>query len=162
MKLYAAIATLVAAAVASAQETPKFEACNKNTPAQFEFDQFNISTPLLCPKEEVCVTGRGNLSAPIVEYSELMFTGKYLGRVVYLERRNLCELMAAQGHPCPVLTSLASFNACFKLRDRVWPTVMSLEIKAENGDGGLLFCQMTPRILQEKFYEKCKNASLRS
>ncbi|KAG0240244.1 hypothetical protein BGW41_007083 [Actinomortierella wolfii] len=155
MKLYAAIAALAAAAVASAQETPKFEACNKDTPAQFEFDQFNISTPLLCPKEEVCVTGTGNLSAPIVEGVGLEFMGKFLGRPVYVERKDLCELMAAQGHPCPVPTPLTSFAVCFKVNEKVPPFPIVLEIKATNGDGNPLFCQKT-KITQEKFLEKCK------
>ncbi|KAG0225308.1 hypothetical protein BGW42_004489, partial [Actinomortierella wolfii] len=105
MRLYVAIAALFAAAVTSAQEVPMIEACNGNNPVQLELEQFSVSPFPMCAGKDLCITATGNLSKPIANGARLSATGYYLKRVFYAYGGDLCELMAAQGQPCPIPTS---------------------------------------------------------
>ncbi|KAG0302929.1 hypothetical protein BGZ97_002118, partial [Linnemannia gamsii] len=109
MKFIAAIAALVVAAVANAQVP--FTNC-ANGPTQIAINNFSISPYPLCINQNVCATGTGTLNTPVIEGSTLSITGRYLGRLVYTDNHDLCTLMASQGFPCPLPTTMTSITAC--------------------------------------------------
>ncbi|KAF9131544.1 hypothetical protein BGW39_001655 [Mortierella sp. 14UC] len=141
MKFFAAIAALVVAAVANAQTVPPFTNC-ATTPTQITISAFTVAPYPLCINQNVCATGTGTLSTPVIQGAKLAITGRYLGRLVYTDNQDLCALMAAQGHPCPIPTSLNAITACVLVKPNAPPNVgVALQVVATNGDGGLLFCQ---------------------
>ncbi|KAF9911099.1 hypothetical protein EC991_004653 [Linnemannia zychae] len=143
MKFFAAIAALVVAAVANAQTVPvpPFTNC-ATTPTQITIDNFTVDPYPLCINQNVCATGSGTLSTPVIAGAKLAITGRYLGRLVYTDNQDLCALMAGQGHPCPIPTSMTAITACVLVKPNAPPNVgVALQVVATNGDGGLLFCQ---------------------
>ncbi|KAF9978834.1 hypothetical protein BGZ73_000105 [Actinomortierella ambigua] len=147
----AAIATLLVAAVATAQAPPAFTECQSDFPYQLKINEFTISPYPMCAGQDVCATGTGQLSTPVIKGGRLSIVGKYLGRVVYTDSHDLCDLMAAQGFPCPIATSVTSLTSCVKVRDNA-PTgiAVDLEVKATNGDGNVLFCQKASKVVAKK------------
>ncbi|KAF9195258.1 hypothetical protein BGZ51_002773 [Haplosporangium sp. Z 767] len=100
---------------------------------------------------EFCITVTGTLSAPIIEPAEFAIVGYYLGRVVYTENRNFCELMAAQGQSCPVPVTSTSFTACMLGKPTYNGVPLILKIKATNGSGETLFCQSASGFIIEYY-----------
>ncbi|KAG0225798.1 hypothetical protein BGW41_004551 [Actinomortierella wolfii] len=145
MKFCAIIATLFAAAIASAQDVPSFTHCEKLSDEivpQLTIEQFTIAPYPLCIGQSVCATGKGQLSTPVIEGAQLSITGKFLGRIVYTDNYDLCTLMANQGHPCPIPTTLTSLTSCINVKPNAPADInVKLEVMATNGDGNLLFCQ---------------------
>ncbi|KAF9273193.1 hypothetical protein BGZ68_001729, partial [Mortierella alpina] len=93
MKFITAIAALFVATVANAQ-VPFTNCATGNT--DIVIDTFSISPYPLCVGKEVCATGTGVLSTPVIAGAKLSIVGKYLGRIVYTDNHDLCTLMAAQ------------------------------------------------------------------
>ncbi|KAG0234081.1 hypothetical protein BGW42_006947 [Actinomortierella wolfii] len=144
MKFCAIIATLFAAVIASAQDVPSFIHCTGlgNVVPQLTIEQFIIAPYPLCIGQSVCTTGKGQLSTPVIEGAQLSITGKFLGRIVYTDNYDLCTLMAGQGHPCPIPTTLTSLTSCINVKPNAPAGInVKLEVMATNGDGNLLFCQ---------------------
>ncbi|KAF9163594.1 hypothetical protein DFQ27_003320 [Actinomortierella ambigua] len=147
----AAIATLVLAAVASAQDVPKFDVCDKAASYQLQIKEFSISPYPLCIGQDVCATGTGTLSTPVTQGARLSIIGKYLNRIVYTDNHNLCDLMAAQGLPCPIPTSITSLTSCIKVLSTAPAGIpVELEVKATNGDGQLIFCQKASKVTAKR------------
>ncbi|KAF9155867.1 hypothetical protein BG015_008229 [Linnemannia schmuckeri] len=139
MKFIAAIAALVVAAVANAQVP--FTNCASG-PTQIAIQTFSIAPYPLCINQNVCATGTGILNTPVIAGSTLSITGRYLGRLVYTDNHDLCTLMASQGFPCPLPTTMTSITACVLVKPNAPPNIgVALQVVAVNGDGGTLFCQ---------------------
>ncbi|KAF9182463.1 hypothetical protein BGZ51_004729 [Haplosporangium sp. Z 767] len=141
MKYFAAIAAFACLAFANAQTLPPITNCATGT-TDITISSFTLAPYPLCVGQDVCATGTGTLSTPVVEGATLAITGKYLGRVVYTDNHDLCVLMAAQGHPCPIPTTLTSITACVLVKPNA-PTGIPvvLTVIATNGSGNVLFCQ---------------------
>ncbi|KAG0213541.1 hypothetical protein BGX28_004177 [Mortierella sp. GBA30] len=139
MKFIAAIAALFVAAVANAQVP--FTNC-ATTPTDITIDTFSIAPYPLCIGQNVCATGTGTLSTPVIAPAKLTITGKYLGRTVYNDNQDLCALMAAQGHPCPIPTTLNAITACVQVKANAPANIpVQLTVQATNGNNHVLFCQ---------------------
>ncbi|KAI1317702.1 hypothetical protein EDD11_008008 [Mortierella claussenii] len=139
MKFITAITALVFAAVASAA-SPKFTSCATNP--DLRIDNFELSPYPLCIGKNVCATGTGKLSVPVTAGAKLNIVGKYLNRVVYTDAHDLCTLLASQGHPCPVPTTLTSITVCIPVKTSAPAGVtVALSLTATNGNGHVLFCQ---------------------
>ncbi|KAF9574611.1 hypothetical protein EC968_006026 [Mortierella alpina] len=139
MKFITAIAALFVATVANAQVP--FTNCATG-PTDITIDTFSIAPYPLCVGKEVCATGTGVLSTPVIEGAKLSIIGKYLGRVVYTDNHDLCTLMAAQGHPCPIPTTLTSITACVPVKSTAPANIpVQLTVQATNGNNHVLFCQ---------------------
>ncbi|KAF8942837.1 hypothetical protein BGZ47_006078 [Haplosporangium gracile] len=139
MKFIAALAALVVATVANAQVP--FTNCASG-PTQIAINTFSLSPYPLCINKNVCATGTGTLNTPVIQGSTLSITGRYLGRLVYTDNHDLCTLMASQGFPCPLPTTMTSITACVLVKPNAPPNIgVALQVQAINGDGGTLFCQ---------------------
>ncbi|KAF9354631.1 hypothetical protein BGX26_007544 [Mortierella sp. AD094] len=138
MKFFAATVALIAAAVANAQVTWT----NCAATADLTINTFALSPYPLCVGQNVCATGTGQLSAPVTAPSTLSIVGKYFGTTVYTDSQNLCTLLGAQGHPCPVPVTLNSITVCVLVKPNA-PTGIPvvLTVSATNGNGHTLFCQ---------------------
>ncbi|KAF9546567.1 hypothetical protein EC957_009645 [Mortierella hygrophila] len=148
MKFIAALATLVLAAVASGQTTmpTPFDCSTGST--QIAITSFDLSPYPLCINEMVCATGTGTLSTPVIEGATLAITGRYLGRLVYTDNHDLCELLASQGFACPMPTTMTSITACVLVKPNAPPNIgVALQVLAVNGDGGVLFCQAANGVI---------------
>ncbi|KAF9104955.1 hypothetical protein BGX29_000929, partial [Mortierella sp. GBA35] len=88
MKFLAALAALVVAAVANAQTMPPVTNC-ATTPTQITITSFTLTPYPLCINQQVCATGTGTLSTPVVQGAKLAITGRYLGRIVYTDNHDL-------------------------------------------------------------------------
>ncbi|KAG0274657.1 hypothetical protein BGZ95_009572 [Linnemannia exigua] len=104
--------------------------------------KFFAAIAALVVAANVCATGTGSLSTPVIQGAKLAITGRYLGRLVYTDNQDLCALMSAQGHPCPIPTTMTAITACVLVKPNAPPNVgVALQVIATNGDGGVLFCQ---------------------
>ncbi|KAG0365104.1 hypothetical protein BC939DRAFT_455811 [Gamsiella multidivaricata] len=140
MKFFAAIAALVVAAVANAQ-SPAFTNCATGA-TDMTVSAFSVSPYPLCIGQNVCASVTGTLSTPVITGAKLAITGRYGGRVVYTDNQDLCTVLAASGHPCPVATSVTSITACVLVKTTAPANVpVALVIQATNGNGNVLFCQ---------------------
>ncbi|KAF9349471.1 hypothetical protein BGX34_001773 [Mortierella sp. NVP85] len=142
MKFIAAVAALALAAVAQAQT---FTSCATGA-TDMTVSSITLDKNPLCVGENVCATVTGTLANPIVETTpgstKLAIVGRYLGRVVYTDNHDLCTLLAASGHPCPVATSVTSVTACVLVKTSAPVGVpVALTIQATNGNGNTIFCQ---------------------
>ncbi|KAF9989586.1 hypothetical protein BGZ75_005725 [Mortierella antarctica] len=85
-------------------------------PTDIVINNFTLTPYPLCIGQSVCATGTGTLLTPVIAPAKLAITGKYLGRIVYSDNHDLCALMAAQGLPCPIPTTLTSITACIQVK----------------------------------------------
>ncbi|KAG0242928.1 hypothetical protein BG011_003227 [Mortierella polycephala] len=104
---------------------------------------FSVSPYPLCVGQNACFTATGTLLHPIIRSASLSIVGKYLGRVVYTDNHDLCDLLATWGQICPIATSVTSITACVIVKSTAPVGIpIALTIKATNGNGNLLFCQV--------------------
>ncbi|KAG0344626.1 hypothetical protein BG004_004298, partial [Podila humilis] len=68
-----------------------------------------VLTPDWCLNKPITVTSTGPVSADIVKGATIGIQGRYLGRLVYADKKDLCEVLAAAGTPCPL--SAAGLNS---------------------------------------------------
>ncbi|KAG0239084.1 hypothetical protein BGW41_007927 [Actinomortierella wolfii] len=148
MKFSFAAAALAFAAVASAQQ-PAWTDCGI-TPVEMTVTSFSVTPYPLCVGKPVCATIGGTLSAPIDgPDATLSVIGKFLGRVVYTDNQNLCDILSTTDHPCPVTTDVTSVEACIGVKPNAPAGInVLLEVKATNGNGNLIFCQKATVIAQ--------------
>ncbi|KAF9915287.1 hypothetical protein BX616_006500 [Lobosporangium transversale] len=93
---------------------------------------------------------QGRLRHPVTQGAKLNVVGKFLNRIVYTDAHDLCTLLAAQGHPCPVPVTLTSITACIKVKDSAPAGItVALQVSATNGNGHVLFCQAANAIAQK-------------
>ncbi|KAF9359330.1 hypothetical protein BGX26_012615 [Mortierella sp. AD094] len=138
MKLFAAVVALVAAAVANAQ----VPYTNCALGSDLTITTFTLSPYPFCVGQNVCATGTGQLSVPVTAPSTLSIVGKYFGTTVYTDSHDVCALMAAQGHPCPIPITLTSLTMCILVKPNAPVGIpVVLTVSATNGNGHTLFCQ---------------------
>ncbi|KAF8933399.1 hypothetical protein BGZ47_010882 [Haplosporangium gracile] len=139
MKFIAAFVALVAASVVNAQ-SPAFTNCA--AAPQMAVTGFTVSPYPLCINKQVCATVTGTSTTPIDGDATLAVTGRYLGRLVYTDNQDLCTVLGASGHPCPVPITTNQVTACILVKPNAPPNIgVALTITATNGDGGVIFCQ---------------------
>ncbi|KAG0001673.1 hypothetical protein BGZ80_008492 [Entomortierella chlamydospora] len=149
MKFFAAAAALAVATVAYAGAAPSFNDCSSN--ADLTISSFSISPYPLCVGKQVCATGTGKLSAPVTAPATLNVIGQYFGMNVYTDTQDLCALLAAQGHPCPVPVTLTAITSCINVKaDAPTGIPVTLTVSATNGNGNSLFCQSASGVTAAK------------
>ncbi|KAF9159551.1 hypothetical protein BGX20_002896 [Mortierella sp. AD010] len=140
MKFFAAAVAFAVAAVAYAEPAPAFTDCSNN--ADLTINTFSISPYPLCVGKKVCATGTGKLHAPVTAPATLNVIGQYFGMNVYTDIQDLCALLAAEGHPCPVPVTLNAITSCINVKgDAPTGIPVTLTVSATNGNGNTLFCQ---------------------
>ncbi|KAG0018448.1 hypothetical protein BGZ81_010237 [Podila clonocystis] len=141
MKFFTAVATLVIAAVANAQ-APVWTDCAPAGTADLTINTFSVTPYPLCIGQNVCASGTGVLSAPVIAPAKLAISGKYLGRVVYTDNQDLCAISAAAGQPCPIPITVTSITACVLVKTSAPANIdVQLTVQANNGNNHILFCQ---------------------
>ncbi|KAG0363983.1 hypothetical protein BG005_000015 [Podila minutissima] len=140
MKFFAAVATLVIAAVANAQ--PSWTDCAPAGTADLTISSFTVTPYPLCIGQNVCASGNGVLKVPVTAPAKLQISGSYLGRVVYTDNQDLCAISAAYGQPCPIPVTVTSITACVLVKTSAPANIdVKLTVKAFNGNNHILFCQ---------------------
>ncbi|KFH73682.1 hypothetical protein MVEG_00896 [Podila verticillata NRRL 6337] len=141
MKFFAAVATLLVAAVANAQ-TPVFTSCATPGTTDLVINSFSVTPYPLCINQNVCASGTGTLLTDVIAPAKLAISGKFLGRVVYTDNQDLCAITAAAGMPCPIDTTHTSITACVLVKPSAPANVnVQLTVQATNGNNRILFCQ---------------------
>ncbi|KAG9068506.1 hypothetical protein KI688_010779 [Linnemannia hyalina] len=139
MKFIAAFVALVAASVVNAQ-SPAFTNCA--AAPQMTVSSLTLDPYPLCINKNVCATITGTSTTPIDGDATLAITGRYLGRLVYTDNQDLCAVLGASGHACPVPITTTQVTACILVKPNAPPNIgVALTITATNGDGGVIFCQ---------------------
>ncbi|KAF9417825.1 hypothetical protein BGZ76_004486, partial [Entomortierella beljakovae] len=108
MKFIAAIASLAFIAAVQSQDAPASWVSCASGESQLEVSSFITEPYPFCVGQQVCANIEGTLSAPIIEGAKVSIIGRYLGKIVYTDNQDFCALLAAQGTPCPVPTSVTS------------------------------------------------------
>ncbi|KAG0084339.1 hypothetical protein BGZ93_007768 [Podila epicladia] len=140
MKFFAAVATLVIAAVANAQ--PAWKDCAPAGTADLAITEFTVTPYPLCIGKDVCASGTGVLSVPVTAPAKLAISGKYLGRTVYTDNQDLCAISAKYGQPCPIPITVTSITACVLVKTSAPANInVQLTVQATNGNNHILFCQ---------------------
>ncbi|OAQ27819.1 hypothetical protein K457DRAFT_20824 [Linnemannia elongata AG-77] len=120
MKFIATITALTtAAAVTSAEfQMPppsNFSSCASG-PTQLALTSFTVSPSPMCIGEESCYTASGTLNTGIIDGARLSVTGRWLGRLVYTNSANLCDVIAAGDHKgCPIPAGPVTLKICRKM-----------------------------------------------
>ncbi|KAI8358240.1 hypothetical protein B0O80DRAFT_496007 [Mortierella sp. GBAus27b] len=141
MRILSVITSLLFLVVIAAQVT--FTNC-ATSPTDFQVSGFKVSPVPMCVNQTLCATGTGTFSAPIVHGTNLTkfsLIGRYLGLILYKDERNLCELLAAQGQPCPIPVGTTSLTTCVVIKDNL-PTGIpyKMEFRLTNGNGNPIYC----------------------
>jgi hypothetical protein len=119
MRLSSAITSLLFLITAAAQSRPATMNC-ATSPTDFNVSGFAFSVYPMCIAQPICFTATRSLLAPIMHGTNLTkvsFIGRYLGAILYLDEQNLCDILAAQGQPCPVPVGTTSLTTCFRIKD---------------------------------------------
>ncbi|KAG0207701.1 hypothetical protein BGX28_001097 [Mortierella sp. GBA30] len=147
MKFSSFIASLAVLAIANTQPPPPITNCATGT-TDIIIDNFTLTPYPLCIGKSVCASGTGTLLTPVINPAKLAITGKYLGRVVYTDNYDLCVLMADQGHPCPIPTTMTSITACILVKSNAPANIpVALTVLATNGNNHVLFCQAANNVI---------------
>jgi hypothetical protein len=120
MKFIAAFVALVSASVVSAV-SPPFTNCA--AAPQMTVTGFSVDPYPLCINKPVCATVTGTSTTPIDGDATLAITGRYLGRLVYTDNQDLCAVLGASGHPCPVPVTTNQVTACVLVKPNAPPNV---------------------------------------
>ncbi|KAK3825345.1 MAG: hypothetical protein J3Q66DRAFT_384570 [Benniella sp.] len=78
MKFFAAIATLILAAIVVAQ-SPVFDNCAGGVVTEINVSSFTVSPYPLCKNHNFCITATGQLAAPITEGAKVSVVGRLPG-----------------------------------------------------------------------------------
>ncbi|KAG0370106.1 hypothetical protein BGX24_002143 [Mortierella sp. AD032] len=142
----AAVACAFAALSAASAQTgayTKFTDCAVNT-SELSIKSLSLSPSPMCLGQDYCLTATGTLSEPIVKGAKLGVWGKYLNRIVYTDKVDLCDVLAASGQNCPIpaTTDVTSLKICLKLKPEFWDGVNTqFDFIATNADERTIFCQ---------------------
>ncbi|KAF9120720.1 hypothetical protein BGW39_011140 [Mortierella sp. 14UC] len=147
---FAATLTILASAVlsvvsAQGEAYTSLSTCANAVPIEYNASNFSISPSPLCINKPFCLSASGSLAAPITQGAEYTVTGRWLGRVVYSDKHDLCALLAANGTPCPTAAGAFNLNICVNAKSNL-PAgyVFDFQFDAINGNNELIFCQATP------------------
>ncbi|KAG0276354.1 hypothetical protein BGZ95_007659 [Linnemannia exigua] len=142
---FTSVLTVVACAItASAQSTSSFTNfidCGGKF-VQLFLEDFSLAPSPMCIGKDICITAKGELADDIVPGATLEVFGKHLGQVVYSDKIDLCQALAANGQACPVPYTAKSFKICLKLKPTyLQGSATQFDFIASNGDQQTLFCQ---------------------
>ncbi|KFH73740.1 hypothetical protein MVEG_00954 [Podila verticillata NRRL 6337] len=141
MKFITAVSALLFAAVANAQQ-PTWSSCATAGTTDMTVSAFSVAPYPLCINQNVCATVTGTLLTDVIAPAKLAISGKFLGRVVYTDNQDLCAILDAAGHPCPLPMSTPSITACVLVKPSAPANVnVQLTVQATNGNNRILFCQ---------------------
>ncbi|KAG0360676.1 hypothetical protein BC939DRAFT_525991 [Gamsiella multidivaricata] len=147
MKIFATIAALACLAVARSQTLPPITNCATG-PTDLTIDTFTLAPYPLCINQNVCATGTGQLSVPLIQGAKLAITGRYGGRVVYTDNQDVCTLLASQGFSCPIPITMTSITVCVLVKPTAPANVpVALTVLVTNGNGNVLFCQAANGVI---------------
>ncbi|KAG0361811.1 hypothetical protein BC939DRAFT_473977 [Gamsiella multidivaricata] len=151
---FTAIAALLLAAVASAQSS-SFSKCviypnNTAYPTELTVTSLSLNPDPPCIGQNYCINVTGTLSTPIINGAKLAISGRYGGRVIYTDNQDLCTVLAASGHPCPVPITTTSLSLCVLMMTYTPPIPRNMTIEVTNGNGNRLFCQATMNLVPKK------------
>ncbi|KAK3837553.1 MAG: hypothetical protein J3R72DRAFT_525854 [Linnemannia gamsii] len=144
MKFTSVLAAVACAITASAQSTGAFtnfiDCGGKGV--QLLLEDFSVAPSPMCIGKDICINATGELADDISPGATLDVYGKHLGQVVYSDKIDLCQALAANGQACPVPYNTRSFKICFKLKSTYVPgSATQFDFNASNGDRMTLFCQ---------------------
>ncbi|KAF9120719.1 hypothetical protein BGW39_011139 [Mortierella sp. 14UC] len=147
MKIAASIAVLATAVLSfvSAQTGPVDLANCATGPTQLTATSFSITPVPMCITKPYCITATGTLSTEIKNVDEynatFAVTGRYLGRLIYTDNKNLCDLLAESGQPCPIPAGPVTLKICNNLKQNLPPNIgYAFQFNSVNTDGGVIFC----------------------
>ncbi|KAI8358238.1 hypothetical protein B0O80DRAFT_520826 [Mortierella sp. GBAus27b] len=144
MRILSAITSLVFLGAVAAQTYPSFADC-ATSPTDFNVSSFTISVYPMCITQRVCFTATGSLLAPITHgtnLTQVSLIGKYVGRVLYRDEQNLCDILGNQGQPCPVPVGTTSLTTCLYVKPNLIPDIpVKYELRLTNGNGNTIFCR---------------------
>ncbi|KAG0294444.1 hypothetical protein BGZ97_005087, partial [Linnemannia gamsii] len=135
--------TTVALSMVSAQTEPYRNLTNPfTTPTQYGTFSVTLSPSTPCINQAFCLNLTGCLSTPIIQGAKYSITGRWLGRLVYTDNSDLCEILAAVGTPCPIPAGTTNLTICRPLKPNTPPNMpIYWQFVATNGDGGLITAQ---------------------
>ncbi|KAF9158513.1 hypothetical protein DFQ27_003588 [Actinomortierella ambigua] len=142
MKVTAALASLLFTAAVTTAQQPTWSSCATGA-TDMTITSFSVAPYPLCVGKPVCAEIHGTNTAPIDgSTAVLSVIGKYLNRVVYTDSKNLCQVLANASLPCPVAVGTPYVKACIDVKPTAPVGIpVSLEVKATNGNGNVIFCQ---------------------
>ncbi|KAG0275108.1 hypothetical protein BGZ95_009178 [Linnemannia exigua] len=145
MKFTASLAVLSTAFVSAVlAQTGSFEDFSQcaSYPTQMALSYFKLSPFPMCINKTYTLTATGYASEPIVNGATLAVTGRYLGRLVYTDKKTFEELLAPSGQSIPIPAGPVTLDLSLLLKPNRPPNVLfHFQFVATNGDGALLFCQ---------------------
>ncbi|KAF9405251.1 hypothetical protein BGZ76_006621, partial [Entomortierella beljakovae] len=111
MKILNLLFGLSLSAIAYSQ-SPTFTNCAPAN-ADFAVSSASVSPYPVCRNKKACITLTGLLNVPVTAGATLDIVGTFLGSPIYIDTGlDLCTLLAAQGHPCPVPITLTALTIC--------------------------------------------------
>ncbi|KAF9272127.1 hypothetical protein BGZ68_002687 [Mortierella alpina] len=133
--VFAALASTVAAQM-------EYTTCMNQTSQAFQLTSVNWSPSPGCIGKELCAVGTGVLTEPLIAGAKLEVHGKWgAGHTVYMDRFDLCAVLAAQGTPCPIPAGPAVLKGCIKIKDNTPANnAVIFTTTAINGNNHLIFC----------------------
>ncbi|KAF9902289.1 hypothetical protein EC991_005056 [Linnemannia zychae] len=138
-----AVVALSTATAQSIDSYTKFTDCAVNS-SELSIQSLSLSPSPMCLGQDYCLAATGTLSEPIVKGARLGVWGKYLNRIVYTDKVDLCDVLAANGQSCPIAatTDVTSLKICLKLKPNFWEGVTTqFDFIATNADDKTIFCQ---------------------
>ncbi|KAG0099775.1 hypothetical protein BGZ93_005994 [Podila epicladia] len=148
MRFFAVITAFAFTALVRAQMPPVTDCAPPGT-ADLTISSFTLSPYPMCIGQNVCASGTGVLSVPVIAPAKLAISGKYLGRVVYTDNHDLCAITGAAGQPCPIPITVTSITACVLVKPSAPANInVQLTVQATNGNNHILFCQAATVIAQ--------------
>ncbi|KAG0289979.1 hypothetical protein BGZ96_006519 [Linnemannia gamsii] len=129
MKLIATITAIAAVSMATTVALPPpgpFANCTAG-PTQLTLTDYSLSPSPFCIGKQFCCTATGTLDSPIVQGGELMAIGRYLNRIVYSYRIDLCDALKAGGHTtCNIPAGPVILKICGIMSLNYWSNVRKL------------------------------------
>ncbi|KAF9922061.1 hypothetical protein FBU30_007835 [Linnemannia zychae] len=102
---------------------------------------FGFGPNPLCIGQQLCHNAVGTLSEPIISGAKLSIVGRVFNRIVYTDNLDLCKLLADDGVPCPVPTTVDSLPSCYLVKPTM-PANINVDMTwtATNGDNKMIYC----------------------
>ncbi|KAF9127176.1 hypothetical protein BG015_004580, partial [Linnemannia schmuckeri] len=124
MKFAVTIVTFASAVLSmvSAQGGTYTDMVNVAAVPQLVATSATLSPYPMCIKRDACLTLIGTLSDPIIEGARYQITGRYIGRLVYVdETEDWCAYVANSTTPCPIAAGPITLNLCRLVKVNIPP-----------------------------------------
>ncbi|KAF9119454.1 hypothetical protein BG015_006346 [Linnemannia schmuckeri] len=145
MKFIAALVVLTVVGIVSTAAQPKstpFSNCALG-PTQMALTDFSVSPSPICNGKEFCYTATGTLSTALVEGATFDLRIRFLNRLVYSDRADLCDALTAGGHSdCNIPAGPVTLKICRLMKPHFLHNITAqFQTFLVNGDGGTIYCQ---------------------